>query len=115
MAPSRYLGAALRAHRERLGLTLRAVESRTGISNSYLSQLEGGAVRQPSPKHLLQLAEAYGASYEDLMTLAGYVPPPASSTRLSRSLAGVDELTDREFAQVQDFVRFLRSNREETG
>ena len=46
---SRNLGSVLRGARLRKGLSLRQVESRTAISNGYLSQLETGKTSQLLP------------------------------------------------------------------
>ena len=124
------LGTALRNLRLKKGVSLRKVESETGVSNPYLSQLERGVVTNPSPNKLLALADYYGASYMDLLGYAGYLPsgpaishghakspPPliASSeseatgeSPLSAVLAG---LTDDEEGKVLQFVELLKSRR----
>src|SRR5215211_7406205 len=70
-------GVYLRDLRRARRLTLREVEERSGVSNSYLSQVENGHIRQPSPYVLQKLAEAYGVPYEHLMLRAGYIRPDA--------------------------------------
>jgi len=65
----------LRTARERKGLTLRAVEQATEVSNAYLSQLESGKIKQPSPIVLHKLSQLYGISYADAMRFAGYPLP----------------------------------------
>jgi transcriptional regulator with XRE-family HTH domain len=108
------LGQFLKESRHRAELSLRDVERETGISNGYLSLMESGGVKGPSPKFLRQLADTYGVAYSLLMELAGYeAPAPAPKTN-----AGVDrfdELTEAERLQVDNFVRFLRSSRAEPG
>lgn len=69
---SEQLGSVLRAARLEKGLSLRQVESDTGISNGYLSQLETGRAVQPSPHVLRKLADLYGISYGSLMKVTGY-------------------------------------------
>lgn len=54
------------------GLSLREVQDKTGISNAYLSQLESGKIKTPSPKILEGLADFYGVSYWKLMKAVGY-------------------------------------------
>lgn len=58
-----------RTHR---GWSLREAEAASGVSNSYLAQVEKALVK-PSPDVLLKLANAYGISYRLLMERAGYV------------------------------------------
>jgi transcriptional regulator with XRE-family HTH domain len=56
----------IRSLREQQNLTLRQVEEKTGISNSYLSQMENGR-RVPSPEYVGKLASAYGVPVGDLL------------------------------------------------
>src|SRR5262244_2867864 len=65
------LGELLADARKRRKLTLRAVQDAVGISNAYLSQLETGKVRSPSPVVLHKLSELYGISYATVMQEAG--------------------------------------------
>ena len=51
------LGGALKKMRESIGLSLRAVEESTGISNAYLSQLENDKAKNPSANYLSKLAD----------------------------------------------------------
>jgi transcriptional regulator with XRE-family HTH domain len=75
------LGLELRRIRKDRGYTLRHVESETGISNAYLSQLETGRAESPSPPMLQKLADLYRVEYESLMRAAGYLRPLASPIR----------------------------------
>ena len=75
MAENKQLGPFLRAARERCSLTLRAVERASGVSNAYLSQLESGKIRQPSPVILHKLAGLYEVSYAVMLEQAGYPAP----------------------------------------
>lgn len=106
------LGQYLRALREAKGLSLRQVEGQSGISNAFVSQMESGKVKQPSPVMLYKLAELYGVPYESLMELAGY-PSPSALTIESRSASEVfrrfGEITQTEEAELLDYLSFLRS------
>lgn len=75
-------GSGLKAARELAGLSLREVETATGISNAYLSQLETNKVRRPSVFFLTKLATLYGinrdqlfAMLPDMQPLPGYIVP----------------------------------------
>ena len=109
------LGSLLRDARTRKAMSLRDVERATGISNGYLSLLETGAARKPSPEFLEKLANAYGASYELLMELAGYrAPQPVPAARDIPGLnEPLDDLTLIEIEQLRAFVGYLRSSRTE--
>ncbi|MEU3283190.1 helix-turn-helix domain-containing protein [Streptomyces antibioticus] len=71
------MGPRLRIVRERRGLTLTAVSCATGISPSTLSRIETGR-RKPTLEVVLQLAEEYGVSLDEL---AGTAPAPAAEPR----------------------------------
>ncbi|MCX7678498.1 MAG: response regulator [Spirochaetes bacterium] len=69
------IGAFLRAIREERGITLREAEALSGISNSYLNQIETGKVSKPSPKILRKLSNLYHISYDLLLEKCGYELP----------------------------------------
>jgi len=52
--------------RECSGLTLRALEKKTGISNALLSQIERGDVKNPSFKTVIKISQALGISLKRL-------------------------------------------------
>jgi transcriptional regulator with XRE-family HTH domain len=109
------LGQFLRSAREQRGLSLRSVEEETGVSNAYLSQLEHGRIRQPSPVILHKLAELYGVSYTDAMRLAGYpVPRPSRIERegsTGRPFARLGDMTPEEERALAEYLDFLRTRR----
>jgi transcriptional regulator with XRE-family HTH domain len=107
------LGQELSRLRSLKGWTLRDVEEKTKkkVSNSYLYQLENGNVKEPSPNILYELSVVYGASYPELMKLAGFVVPSASpqASQTSTSVAfNALDLSREETEEVMDFVEFLR-------
>ncbi len=57
----------LKALRQSRGLTLRAVQEMTGISNAYLSQLERGKRKIPSVNIAEKLCRAYGTTIGELL------------------------------------------------
>jgi transcriptional regulator with XRE-family HTH domain len=110
------LGGELGRLRKLKGWSLRDVEEKTKkrVSNSYLYQLENDNVKQPSPNILFALANIYGASYADLMQLAGFIVPTTNegNARHQRSVAfNALALTADEEERVLDFVEFLRSKK----
>jgi transcriptional regulator with XRE-family HTH domain len=107
-------GARLRELRERAGLSLRQLESETGISNGYLSQIESGRVGAPSPKILEKLAKALRYPYVELMQHAGHLStdaPLEPILRLGGREHSLSELTDAERREVVRFVEELKSKR----
>lgn len=117
MAPVQVLGAELRRIRKARGVTLRAVEEATGISNAYLSQLETGKITRPSPKFLYKLAEFYKVPYEELMKYAGYVAEDRVGDERKRgrlsaaALATMTDLTPEEEEELMKYAEYLRSRR----
>jgi len=106
------LASLLRESRARLGHTLREVESKIGISNAYLSQLEGAKIKQPSPQVLHKLCSLYECSYAAAMEMAGYPLPSAEKAPTSsRFVARLGKTTAKEEAAVLEYLRFLRSRK----
>ena len=107
------LGETLKTARLKAGLTLRAAEGETGISNGYLSQLESDAVKTPSPRHLYQLARVYEVGYAVLMSAAGYPMPEGDpSTAMPPSgglLFSAGYLTPDDENKVRGYVDALRA------
>jgi transcriptional regulator with XRE-family HTH domain len=107
------LGPFLRAARERRSLTLRAVERASGVSNAYLSQLESGKIRQPSPRVLHKLSELYEVPYALMLEQAGY-PAPAPEAAAGAPMIVDSRLGpmngDEELA-LKEYLEFLRSRR----
>jgi HTH-type transcriptional regulator, competence development regulator len=106
------LGSYLKDLREHQDLSLRGVEDATGISNAYLSQLEGDKIRRPSPVWLHKLSELYGVAYERLMELAGYPMPQATDTSSYSGLAArIGSITKREEDAAAEYLEFLRTKK----
>jgi len=107
------LGDYLKAGREAKELTLRAVEDATGISNAYLSQVEGGKIKSPSPVDLRKLCELYGLDYTLAMEYAGYPLPEGvqASTQQQRFLARLGNMTDADEDALVDYMDYLRSKK----
>ncbi|MEV0700258.1 XRE family transcriptional regulator [Saccharopolyspora sp. NPDC050389] len=92
------VGAAVRAARERAGLTTRALAAEAGISQPFLSQVERG-LNSPSINTLYRLAEALGVTPADLL------PPPAAPRVQvvradERELAPANELSNTARARI---------------
>jgi len=109
------LGTLLSDLRAAKGQSLREVEQATGgaVSNAYLSQLENGRIKKPSPHVLHSLAEVYAVPYEALMEKAGYLLPSQDRGGRSARLAvfAIDDLTAEEEEELLKYLAFLRSRR----
>jgi transcriptional regulator with XRE-family HTH domain len=95
------------------GFSLREVEEATGkaVSNPYLSQLENGKIKRPSPNVLHSLSGVYAVPYEALMEKAGYLLPSEAGGGRSKRLAvfAIDDLTAEEEEELLKYLAFLRS------
>ena len=109
---SRFAGF-LASLRQRKNLTLRDVERETGVSNAYVSQLEKGKIKAPSPVVLNKLAELYGVKYAVLMKEAGYpVPTGREPAGTEASLAArIGPVTPEEEEELAEYLAFLRSRK----
>jgi transcriptional regulator with XRE-family HTH domain len=111
MAPT--LGVVLRRARDVRALTAVDAARAASISGAYLSKLENDAVKRPSPPVLLQLGEALGLPYADLMRLAGYhVPGETNGVAASAVEAALfGDLTDDERDELLKYLAWYRSRR----
>lgn len=104
----RDLGEFIRHQRESARLSLRALSSRTGISNPYLSQIERG-LRKPSAEILQQLARGLAISAETLYERAGILDrgdraPPDVVAAILRA----EDLDDRQKQALVDVYHSMR-------
>ena len=115
------LAKTLSQLRKLKGVSLRQVESATGISNAYLSQLERGVAARPAPEKLKRLATFFEVPYETLLEAAGYLDqmpvkahhygaPVEMATPLQDAIRSAN-LTEEEQSLVIDYIAFLRSRK----
>ena len=111
------LGSYLNSVRRGQDLSLRDVEEATGreVSNAYLSQLETGKIRKPSPHILYALSTALAVPYEDLMERAGYIAPNTIETTGAKhgrtATFSIDNLTVDEEKALLDHLAYIRWQR----
>lgn len=68
-------GEYLKNVRKNKNLSLRELSSLTGISHPYLSQLENGKNKRPTPDILKKLSDGMSIPYIGLLEKAGYITP----------------------------------------
>lgn len=109
------LAEALKMMRKAKSESLRDVETATGISNAYLSQLERGDASNPTAAMLHKLATHFEVPYEHLLAWAGQLIPTKQSGRSPLTAAEVAlksaKLSQAEEKEVAQFVQFLVSRR----
>lgn len=105
-------GEYFKALRESHGMTLRDVEKKADVSNAYLSQLESGKIKQPSPLTLHKLAELYNVSYELLMEKVGYPVPKKDVDKNSNAIAyRIGSITNDEEVELLNYLKFMRNRK----
>ena len=89
-------GEYLRQKRTESGLSMRKLEELSGVSNSYLSQLERGTRSVPTPKILKDIAPHLNVSYEELLKAAGYLNDDFNMSNFGANLILVRGKTSKE-------------------
>jgi HTH-type transcriptional regulator, competence development regulator len=110
-APS--IGAVLRQARGVRELSALDAARAAGISPAYLSKLENGAVKRPSPHVLHQLSEALAVPYAELMRLSGYRVPgePQQNATDTVGAALFAGLTEDEREELLEYLAWYRARR----
>jgi transcriptional regulator with XRE-family HTH domain len=105
------LGDWVRTVRTSQGISQRALADRSGLSRSYLCDIERGRGAQPSVATLDKLASALGASRADLLRVAGILEPSGrlSDERERRFLTVFRDLGVGAQDAVERFARFLHA------
>src|SRR3954469_19192401 len=115
--PPTTLAAVLSRARRRRGLSLRAVERRTGIRSGHLSQLETGHIAKPEMAMLWDLAALYGLDFEELLELAGHAAGRETSERSRRrmtvALRAMRDLSPAEQTEALRFMAALKARRDD--
>ncbi|MDQ3656772.1 MAG: helix-turn-helix domain-containing protein [Chloroflexota bacterium] len=107
------LGTWIRATRMDQGISQRALAERSGLSRSYLCDIERGRGAQPSVTTIDKLAGALGASRADLMRAAGLIDTPVMPRENAderRLLAVYRDLSDAGRITVMRFARFVHGD-----
>ncbi len=110
-APS--LGAWIRATRLEQGISQRELASRSGLSRSYVCDIERGRGSHPSVETLDKLAAALGFTRLDLLKASGVVEPAGNqreSDEERRMLSVFRDLSDEARVSVLRFARFIHAD-----
>lgn len=102
------LSSELKRLRDSRGVTLRDLSEQTGVSNSYLSQLENHQIKEPSLHVVAKIAQFYGISYQRFLKVFGYVDSESKDSSSERHIDGLKDLSSDDIEYVRDFVDFLR-------
>ena len=100
-------GEFVRAQRKLAQVSLRSLAKTSGVSDSYLSQIERGNYK-PSPEVVKALATAFGLKPEQLYTMLGFMDDTESSGAPSVEQA-IQMDPKLQPAQKEALVRVYRS------
>ncbi|WP_319001981.1 helix-turn-helix domain-containing protein [Clostridium tagluense] len=105
------IGKFILEHRTARNLSSRKLALMANISHTEIHRLENGERKNPSPLVLKYIANALDLPYEDIMRAAGYMDIASPSSATSTRLSGIDDLTDQEIEEVNNFIEFLHNKR----
>ena len=100
-------GEYLRSLREGQKLSLREVAAKTGVSVSYITQIENGRRKAPGPEVLKRLAPAYSVPVRDLLRAAGYL----DDLKEVKSVLSDEEEVERAFRYAISDPRYQSGTR----
>ena len=89
------LAPYLRAQRQMARLSLRSLATMTGVSDSYLSQVERG-LHQPSPEVLKAMASALGMSANSFYERMGWLDTDEEADANGTATEGVEMAIERD-------------------
>jgi len=92
--------------------SLREIGEITGLSHTYISDVEKGYRRgskkplKPSPDTLKRLASAYNYPYEELMKIAGYLETENVQNYISEDISSyVSQLTEKDERDIGKLLK----------
>lgn len=106
------LGGWIRAVRMKQGLSQRELADRSGLSRSYVCDIERGRGTHPSVESLDKLATALGFSRVDLLRASGVIETagPRENDEERRLLTIYRDLSDTGRMSVLRFARFVHAD-----
>jgi transcriptional regulator with XRE-family HTH domain len=107
-----HLGGWIRSVRVKQGMSQRELADRSGLSRSYVCDIERGRGTHPSVDSLDKLATALGYSRVDLLRASGVIETagPRENDEERRMLAVYRDLTEAGRMSVLRFARFVHAD-----
>lgn len=108
-------GEFLKQKRKEKSLTTTQLAELSGLSQSYISNVENGRRTKPKPETIYKFAEALGLDYSDLMVKAGYInEEQAESNNETGKTALLNELESlKSFRETSKKGGYLSEEQEE--
>jgi transcriptional regulator with XRE-family HTH domain len=110
------LGAVIRAHRDKAGLSQRELAAQAGCHHSYLARLENGSNDKPTPEVLQGIARALGLEPGKLLRFIGVKPATALPTPrvyLRRTYGMTASEAQETAARIEEILAELRAHRKQ--
>ena len=110
MNETQNLGSIVRRQRNRLGLSLKDLSAKSGVSISHLGRIENEQ-RYPSTNILRKIAKPLELDEKELFNLAGYLPEEQSKTNdlyKHKLLSELDILLNRVTADVNRIKSIIK-------
>jgi len=101
-------GEFVKAQRRLAQVSQRNLARMSGVSDSYLSQIERGNYR-PSPQVVKALAQAFGLKPEQLYTMLGFMDDESDGSRQPTVEQAIQLDPKLEAAQKDALIRVYRS------
>ncbi|WP_135507621.1 helix-turn-helix domain-containing protein [Roseovarius aestuariivivens] len=97
--------------RQKSNQSLQQVADAIGISKAHIWELEKGRSKNPSFDLVRKLAGHFGVSIDELVGHAE--EPDAASLQIERLHRGLEDLSERDRAVVEDMIKALRARADE--
>ena len=101
------LGEHLRQAREKRNISARRLSEELHMHHSYISRVEAGKFKQPSPEKLQRIAENLELDYDGLCALAGYQAPGLPD--FLPYLRAKYDMNDDDTRRLGEYFEFLRN------
>ncbi|SFT51368.1 helix-turn-helix domain-containing protein [Sedimentitalea nanhaiensis] len=103
------IGEKLFSLRQKTGESLQQVADKVGVSKAHVWELEKGRSRNPSFDLVRKLAEHYRVGID---VLTGDAPEPSSDDlQIERMHRGLEKLSERDRAIVEQMIESMKMNR----
>ncbi len=99
-------------HRIKKNLSIRRLAELAHVSHTEIYRLESGERKNPSLLVLKSICNALGDNFNDMLKTLGYIDDSAAPLPIiSPIFFDIDDLTEHEVEEVQNFIDFLRNKR----
>ncbi len=107
------IGERLHSLRQKSEQSLQAVANAVGISKAHIWELEKGHSKNPSFELVQKLAKHFGVTIDALVGEAD--EPGTDALQIERIHRGLEELSERDRAVVEDTIRAMKARTEAQG